>query len=146
MHLKSLKNKVSKRWQVWIRQGQIDLEAAKLSAKNGYYEWATFQSQQCVEKLLKSIIVQAGFRPPKIHKIAILMSFCNRVNEQFRNTKFDFREIESFTFISRYPFLIPGENSSPHDYITSEDADVCINQAEVLSKQVSTILDYTLTI
>jgi len=143
MNLTSLKSKTSKRWQVWIRQAQVDLEAAKLSAQNGYYEWATFQSQQCVEKLLKSIIVKAGFRPPKIHKIAILMSFCNRVNEEFRNTKFDFREIESFTYISRYPFLIPGENSSPHDYIKLEDAEVCIRQAEELSRQVSKILDYT---
>lgn len=144
MNLKSLKNKTSKRWQVWIRQAEVDLEAAKLSAANNFHEWATFQSQQCVEKLLKSIIVEAGYRPPKIHKIAILMSFCNRVNDKFRETKFDFREIESFTYISRYPFLIPGQNSSPHDYITKEDSEVCIGQAEKLKIQVAQILNYNI--
>lgn len=128
------------RYRVWLRQSAYDLNAATVSLKNGFPEWACFQSEQCVEKALKAVIVHSGFRPPKIHKISILISFCNRVNPEFKKTKFNFRDIESFTFISRYPFLIPGENSAPHDYITFEDANLCLSEAKRFFQQIQELL------
>ena len=128
------------RYRVWLKQSNFDLDAARNSYSSGYNEWACFQSEQCIEKALKAILVKAGFRPPKIHRISVLMSLCNRFSENFRNTKFEFRDIESFTFISRYPFLIPGENSSPHEYITSEDAKTCIDQAHQFLEKVQNLL------
>lgn len=141
MDLKVLNKKTTKRWQIWVEQSKYDLDAASLSLQNGFHEWASFQSQQCVEKVLKAVIVKAGYRAPKIHKLAILMSFCNRSNDKFRNTKFEFRDIEAFTYISRYPFLIPGENSSPHNYITKDDAEICLAEATTVFNQVIDILN-----
>lgn len=138
--LKKLIYKGSPRYRVWLRQAQFDINAAEVMLSNGFYEWAAFQSEQCIEKALKSLIVHAGFRPPKIHKISILISICNNINHEFSKTKFRFRDIESFTFISRYPFLIPGENSAPHDYITYEDAKLCINEAETFFQQIQNLL------
>ncbi len=123
-------NSSSKRWQVWLNQAYFDLQAAELSMDNNFYEWATFQSEQCVEKALKAVIVEGGFRPPKVHKIAVLLSMSNRVNKSFKHVEFQFRTIEAFTFISRYPFLIPGEHQSPHEYVTYMDAVSCINEAK----------------
>ena len=128
------------RYRIWLRQAGFDIQAAELSIQSGFYEWACFQSEQCVEKALKSVLVHGGYRPPKIHKISILVSLCNNTNPEFSKTKFSFRDIESFTFISRYPFLIPGENMAPHDYITYEDAKLCLNEAKQFFQQIQKLL------
>lgn len=128
------------RHTVWLEQAFFDIAAAKVSKENGFFEWACFQSQQAVEKSLKAVLVHAGIRPPKMHKLAVLIHYCNQANENFKNTKFEFKYLESFTFVSRYPFLLPGENSSPHNFITLEDAELCINQAEEFLKKVQNLI------
>jgi len=131
----------SQRYKVWMAQSFYDLQAAEMSKNNGFFEWACFQSEQAVEKALKSVLVHAGWRAPKMHKLAVLMSYCNNANENFRKTKFEFRDLESFTFVSRYPFLIPGENLSPHDFITLADAEKCINQARNFLEKIHILLE-----
>lgn len=60
---------------------------------------------------------------------------CNSVNIEFRHVQFKFRTIESFTFISRYPFLVPGESGAPHEYIEKSDAEECLSEAlDILDK------------
>lgn len=125
---------------MWLNQAYFDMRAAELSYENHFYEWTCFQSEQCVEKCLKAVLVNHGYRPPKIHSISILMSISNKINPKFRDTKFIFRQIESFTFVSRYPFLIPGENTSPHEYITQEDAKTCIDEAKELLWKIKELL------
>lgn len=130
------------RYSVWFKQGEYDLEAAKLSAENSFHEWATFQAVQSVEKALKAIIVYAGVRPPRIHKLQALIGICNRVCTEFRDTKFEFRFLESFTFISRYPFLLPGKDKTPHEIISFQEAQKAIMQAQNLLQKISTILSH----
>ncbi len=139
--LKKIKSKTKGgRFKVWLEQSSHDLEAAKTSRDNGFYEWACFQSEQSVEKALKAVLVHAGWRPPKMHKLAVLMSYCNRANERFKKTKFEFRDLEAFTFVSRYPFLIPGQEQSPHDFITLDNAQICIHQASAFLKKIRQLL------
>jgi len=128
------------RYLVWLEQAEFDFQAAQVSKENKFYEWTCFQSEQAVEKALKAVLVHAGWRPPKMHKLAILMSYCNEANEEFRRTKFEFRDLESFTFVSRYPFLVPGENLSPHKFINLDDADRCINQARKFLDKIHSLL------
>ena len=128
------------RHKIWLKQAEYDYQAANLSKEHNFYEWACFQSEQAVEKALKAVLVHAGWRAPKMHKLAVLMSYCNNANEKFRRTKFEFRDLESFTFVSRYPFLIPGEDLSPHEFITLEDAQRCINQARAFLDKIYNLL------
>ena len=130
----------SDRYKVWLDQASFDLQAAELSKNNGFFEWACFQSQQTVEKALKAVIVKAGWRPPKMHKLTVLMGYCNSANEKFRNTKFEYRDLNAFTFVSRYPFIIPGVNNSPHQFITLENAITCIKQATKMLSQIKQLL------
>lgn len=130
----------TERYKVWLRQSKFDLAAAFLSLENEYYEWAAYQAEQAVEKGLKAIIVQAGSKAPKIHKLGILFGFCNAVNEKFRNTKFTFKHIEAFTFISRYPFLIPDKYKTPHEVITEGDANQALAEASETLVKISEIL------
>jgi len=130
------------RYKVWFRQAEFDLMAANISLEKRYYEWATYQAEQAVEKSLKAVLVHAGWRPPRVHRLQVLMGICNRVNPEFKETKFNFKHIESFTFISRYPFLIPGKNSTPHELIFHKDAEEAVNQAKEFLKQIAKILKH----
>lgn len=117
--------KASDRYQIWFSQAQEDLKASKVSMDNKFYEWSCYQSIQAVEKALKSVIIHAGWRSPKTHKLGVLLSMCNRANQSFRDVKFNFRKIEVYTFISRYPFIYPGDNLTPHQLINIQDAQTC---------------------
>ncbi|HRN85846.1 MAG TPA: HEPN domain-containing protein [Candidatus Dojkabacteria bacterium] len=127
---------------VWFRQGEFDLQASKLSLDEGFYEWSTFQAVQAVEKSLKAVIVYAGANPPRIHKLQTLMGICNRICPEFKQTKFQFRFLESFTFVSRYPFLLPGRTKTPHEIITKPEAERAYTQAQEFLKKISVILSH----
>jgi HEPN domain-containing protein len=128
------------RYLIWLKQAKYDLSAAFLSLEHEYYEWAAYQAEQSVEKGLKAILVHAGNKAPKIHKLGILMGFCNGVNKQFLNTKFNYKHIESFTFISRYPFLLPDKNKAPHEIITEKDANQALMEASEILIKITEIL------
>ncbi|MFQ5493095.1 MAG: HEPN domain-containing protein [Candidatus Dojkabacteria bacterium] len=133
------------RYKVWYKQARYDLKAAESSLSHGFNEWAAFQSEQALEKAIKAILVHGGWKPPRLHKLQVLMGMANRVNDNFKKTKFDFRRIESFTFVSRYPFLIPGQDKSPHELIAHEDAHKAIEQATKFVDKVAEILKHSVT-
>lgn len=118
------------RFKVWLRQASYDLQAAMNSCKHGFYEWACFQAEQAAEKALKAIIVFHGKSAPKLHKLGVLVGIVKSIEPKLKNTNIQTEELQSFTFSSRYPFLIPGSFETPHDYIQYEDAQICISQAK----------------
>lgn len=128
------------RYAIWLSQSRHDLEASFVSLNSQYYEWASYQATQSAEKALKSLIAHAGWRPPRTHKLSVLIGIANSINTIFREQKFKFRDLEIYTFISRYPFLIPGEKSAPHDYVKKHDADSCIDEAKGIMNIIETSL------
>ena len=128
------------RYKIWLEQARWDIEAAIVSRDNGFYEWSTFQCQQSAEKSMKAVLVHAGWSPPRLHKLAVLYNMCRKANEKFRNLFVDYRDLESFTFLARYPFLIPGENASPHTFISLEDAERCIAQSQSIYAKINRLL------
>jgi len=44
----------------WFAQAQRDLEHARSDLGAGYYEWASFSSQQAAEKALKAVFQHLG--------------------------------------------------------------------------------------
>lgn len=132
----------SERYRIWLLQSQYDLKAASESINDKFYEWSCYQSVQAVEKALKSVIIHAGWRSPKTHKLGVLLSMCNRANERFKEVKFNFRKIEVYTFISRYPFIYPGENNAPHDLINENDARTCFDIATSMISKVEEFLQH----
>lgn len=120
------------RYKVWLAQATHDLIAAEGSFDSSSYEWACFQAEQAVEKALKSIIVYNGKSAPKLHKLGVLIGIAKSVDPRFRGIHLDIADLQSYTFTARYPFLIPGNYETPHDYITKNDADICIRQAKTI--------------
>lgn len=136
----------SRRYKVWLKQAKYDLKASRVSYEGNFNEWAAYQAEQAVEKALKAVISHAGKTPPRMHKLPVLFGYGNGVNQEFSKTKFEFRHLESFTFISRYPFLLPGKNeNTPHELISDDDARLCIKQAEKILEQIERILEKKIT-
>lgn len=131
----------SRRYHIWLDQAKFDLDAAQVSLDAGFFEWACYQSVQSVEKCLKAVLVHAGWRPPKTHKLGALLSMCNYANEFFVEVRLNYRKVEAYTFISRYPFVYPNQDIAPHDLITKDDALTCITLAQDLHIEVHSFLD-----
>ena len=128
------------RFAVWLAQATHDINAAQQSWTNGYYEWACFQAEQAAEKALKSVIVYHGKSAPKLHRLGVLIGIMKSVDPRFRGIHIDIAELQSYTFSARYPFLVPGSYETPHDYITKDDADICIKQALVVLNLIKELL------
>lgn len=136
------KKRNSGRYKLWLEQSGHDLEASKHSIEGKHFEWSCYQSVQCVEKALKAVLVHAGWASPKTHKLGVLLSMCNQANHYFADVKFNFRKIEAYTFISRYPFVYPGKNNvTPHDLIERSDAQACLQIAENIYLKVTEFIN-----
>ncbi|MEP7103884.1 MAG: HEPN domain-containing protein [Candidatus Dojkabacteria bacterium] len=132
----------SDRFSIWLEQADYDLKAAKKSIGDGFFEWTCYQSVQSVEKALKAVIVQAGWSPPQTHKLGVLVSICNKANNFFSQVKLNFRGLEAYTFISRYPFIYPdSQKKSPHELILRKDAETCLDIASELLIRVQSFLN-----
>ncbi len=135
-----------KRFIPWIEQSKFDLKAARISMEAGYYEWACYQSVQSVEKALKAVVVHAGWVPPKTHKLGVLVSMANKANHLFQEVKFNFRKLESYTFISRYPFVFPNKGAeAPHTILEYRDGETCIAIAEELIYKINEFINQNKT-
>lgn len=121
----------------WLKQAEFDLEAARLSLEHGYYEWACFQSQQSAEKAIKGLLVLLNGYAPRGHRLGGLLALAGRINPQVRDQlRVSTSSLESVTFISRYPFAIPAERVSPHEFIEKEDATQCLEEATQLCLRI----------
>jgi HEPN domain-containing protein len=129
------------RYKVWLAQATHDLIAAEHSKDDGFYEWSCFQAEQSAEKALKSVIVYHGKSAPKLHKLGVLIGIVKGVDPRFRGIHIDIADLQSYTFTARYPFLIPGNFETPHDYIQKEDAEICIKQARTILNLINELLD-----
>lgn len=48
------------RHQDWIRQARLDLDHARLAAREGHLEWAVIAAQQAAEKACKALHLSLG--------------------------------------------------------------------------------------
>jgi HEPN domain-containing protein len=125
------------RAEAWFKQAGFDLEAARLSLDHGYYEWSAFQAQQAAEKSLKGLLVLIDGYAPRGHRLGGLLGLANHLDPRIRtHLKVSIASIEAVTFISRYPFAIPAERMSPHEFIQKEDAEACLQEGTDLYTQV----------
>lgn len=128
----------AERAEAWIKQAGFDLEAARLSLQHGYFEWASFQSQQSAEKALKGLLVFLDGYAPRGHRLGGLLGMANRLDPRVREeVKVSLVALEAATFVSRYPFAIPAQKMSPHEFIEKEDAEECLAEATDIYQQIT---------
>lgn len=63
----------------WLRDCEEELSSADILLSHGKFRGACFHGQQCVEKCLKTLIIEKGDKPEKTHDILGLRSHVERL-------------------------------------------------------------------
>ena len=69
----------------WIRKADADYATASremLASEDANFDAVCFHSQQCIEKLMKAMLIKNGVTPPKTHDLfqlhLLLMPVCKK--------------------------------------------------------------------
>jgi len=63
----------------WIRKAEADYRTASREfsvTENPNYDAVCFHAQQCIEKMIKALVILSGNHPPKTHELAHLANLC----------------------------------------------------------------------
>jgi len=115
----------------WLIQSEADLKAARDSRNAENYEWACFQAQQSGEKALKAFIYEKGYTSILTHSLKELLRECSKHEPSFERLSYDARTLDMFYIPTRYPNGLGG-NLAPVEFYEREDAERCINSAELI--------------
>ncbi|MGD2248291.1 MAG: HEPN domain-containing protein [Candidatus Methanofastidiosia archaeon] len=118
----------------WLKQSEADFSAAQDSLKSKHFEWACFQAQQAAEKALKAFLYSQGLRSIITHSITELLIKAQEYASFDISLKYA-KTLDSYYIPTRYPNGLPGTNVPAHFY-SKEDAELCINYAELILKIV----------
>ncbi len=116
-------NSNNKLAQEWFNVAEDDYRYALIGSKEEYiYPQVGFSSQQCVEKILKGLLVLKEIEPSKIHDLQKLYKEVVKYFPKLEGIKEECKLLNSFYIESRYPPDIP-------DY-TKEDILKTLHAAE----------------
>ncbi len=102
----------------WIDKADGDYRVAKREAAivdGPNYDAVCYHAQQCIEKLMKALLIQLGVTPPKTHNLLELQSLLRPVSSEWQASEDD------VDFLNRggIAFRYPGETAEVSD---AEDA------------------------
>jgi HEPN domain-containing protein len=126
--------------QRWFRQGNRDLESAKVNQTQKIYEVACFLCQQSAEKILKAFLYYHGEREIWGHSTLKLAHLCQNYNPTFISIENECKNLDKLYIPTRYPNGLP--DLVPADYYTHEDATRAINDVEKIQKLVTSNLQF----
>ena len=129
------------RYNLWLKQALYDLRMAKLAQENGFFEWTCFCAEQSAEKSLKAYLLFKDWKIPHLHRLSVLFRICQRIDPEFKKLRLPFQALENFTFISRYPYAIPEENRSPHNFIKEEESRLCLRESEKILETIKRLVE-----
>jgi len=116
----------------WVAKAEGDFEAARelAAARQPKHDAICFHAQQCVEKLLKAVLVQVGIAPPHTHD---LLKLHKLVGAALPAWKCETKELRFLTRGS-VAFRYPGESAtSAH---SSAALSICTRLRERLLKLI----------
>ena len=120
----------------WLRDAQDELESASILFEHGKYRGACCHSQQCVEKGLKSLILEKGERPERIHDIVEILNKVAKLGWSLSFPMDDAIFLNSI-YKGRYP---TEEGLLPYGEPTKEDAEKALMAAQNLIKRVQELI------
>lgn len=117
----------------WVQKAERDYatatrELAALEQPN--YDAVCFHAQQCIEKLMKGLLIQRGIMPPKTHDLAYLSQFISPVCPEWTCPLEDLRFLTRAAVAYRYP----GESAD------REEAALSLDIATHLRKNLLSLL------
>ncbi len=98
----------------WVGKAEADFATASRelrAGENPNFDAVCFHAQQCVEKLMKAILIHFGTVPPRTHDLAYLDGLLSQVRSEWS------WPVEELRFVSRaaVAFRYPGESAERDD-------------------------------
>lgn len=110
----------------WLRQANNDLDAARVTASQGFHAQACYLAGQAAEKALKGVLVAAGLSPPYSHSLERLVQLLRELGV---NTEtLDSLQLKALTRMnteSRYP----QDDEAPADLFDGRDSELALTTA-----------------
>jgi HEPN domain-containing protein len=113
----------------WIRKADADYATACREMSVGVdvnYDAVCFHSQQCIEKLMKALLIKNGVNPPKIHDLFHLSLLLSPVCKNWSPRPEDLRYLTRASVDFRYP----GESADKDE--AAEALEICSKLRTVL--------------
>ena len=120
--------------QAWFKQGNTNFRVATDLVEKGHFSHACYYCHQCVEIVLKGVILAKGDKPPKKHDICYLASLvCDPTGALVQKAT----KIKNYYLGPRYP-----DNPYRKEY-SKEDAKEALQVAkEILEEFAPNVLLY----
>jgi len=117
---------VNKDAELWLRQAERDLIKAENDLKTGDWDSAAFWSQQCAEKALKALLLNAGkaYRGHELLELARVIK--EEIGVDVSPIEEDLRELTIHYVISRYP---NAANAVPYELYDEKKARELVERA-----------------
>jgi len=120
---------VTPRADAWIRQAANDLEAARLTASQGFHAQACYLAGQTAEKALKALLVAAGVNPPYSHSLERLVEALQVQGMSTEELKtLQLKPLTRMNSASRYP----QGDEAPADLFDRNDSTAALGTAEAV--------------
>ena len=122
----------------WITKGEADYRTAEreFAVPDGFnYDAVCYHAQQCIEKLMKALLIIHSVSPPKTHDLIVLQQLLPMLcTEELFKTK-DLRYLSSSSISFRYP----------GDSADKNDAEEALQICRELRKKLHVLLDWVST-
>jgi HEPN domain-containing protein/predicted nucleotidyltransferase len=112
----------------WFKDAQDEIDTALILFEHKKFKSACYHSQQCVEKILKALILEKGKRPERTHDIVELFNKVVKMKFSINLSIEDAIYLNSI-YKGRYP---TEEGLLPHGEPSNEDAKKATEAAKVL--------------
>src|ERR1700704_5283084 len=117
------------RHQDWMRQARLDLEHARLAAREGHLEWAVFAAQQAAEKACKALHMSLG-GDAWGHDLTALLGALSPEHQAEDDLVDRAKALDKHYIPSRYPNGF--DQGTPLDHYTEREAETAIADAEAI--------------
>jgi len=89
----------------WIDKAEGDYDVAQLAlrAAKPHHDAVCFHAQQCVEKLMKALLIHHGIQPPRIHNLVALDEVLVQLNPGWVCPAAELRFLNKGAGALRYP-------------------------------------------
>lgn len=120
----------------WVNQAEEELNMALYLLDGKYFKGTCYHSQQCIEKAIKSLLLNKGWELEKTHSIERLVSIAEDYKIKINISDEDLVFIDSI-YRGRYPF---DAGLLPLGAPSEEDAQRAVNLAKRIFKDMKEAL------